>query len=176
MPRTTEHRAPCIVVTGVAGTGKTTVARLLAQRMALPFAEGDDFHSPTAIAKMSAGTPLDDADRRPWLDSIGRWLHERDTAGSGGIVTCSALKRRYRDTLRAACPSVFFLHLTATRAQLLDRISKRTGHYMPTSLLDSQLATLEPLALDEHGATLDASPAPRTVADTATRLIPGPAR
>ena len=95
----TEHRPPCVVVTGVEGIGKTTVARLPAQRLAVPFADGDDFHSAAHVVKMSAGTPLDDADRRPWLASIGRWLHEHDVAGTGAVVACSALKRRYRDTL-----------------------------------------------------------------------------
>jgi gluconokinase len=176
MSLSAEHRTPCIVVIGVAGIGKTTVARLLAERLSVPFAEGDDFHSPADIAKMSAGTPLDDADRQPWLESIGHWLHERDAAGSGGVVTCSALKRRYRETLRAACPGVVFLHLTASRELLADRISRRTEHFMPTSLLDSQLAALEPLGPDEQGASLDASPDPHTVAKTAVDLLPLPAR
>ncbi|MFD0068524.1 gluconokinase [Streptomyces sp. NPDC056690] len=173
MSLSAQRQSPCIVVTGVAGTGKTTVARLLAESLSLPFAEGDDFHSPAEIAKMSAGTPLDDADRQPWLESIGRWLHERDAAGRGGVVSCSALKRHYRDTLRTACPGVFFLHLTASRELLANRISQRTDHFMPTSLLDSQLATLGP---DEQGASLDAGPDPHTVANTGVDLLPWPAR
>ncbi|POX58188.1 gluconokinase [Streptomyces sp. Ru62] len=167
----TEHRPPCVVVTGVAGIGKTTVARLLAQRLAVPFADGDDFHSPAHIAKMSAGTPLDDADRRPWLESIGRWLHEHDVAGTGAVVACSALKRRYRDTLRTACPDAFFLHLTADRELLASRLRRRHGHFMPGSLLDSQLATLEPLEPDERGAQLDAAPTPGALADLAADLL-----
>lgn len=167
----TERRSPCVVVTGVAGIGKTTVARLLAQRLGVPFADGDDFHSAADIAKMSAGTPLDDADRRPWLESVGRWLHEHDTAGTGAVVACSALKRRYRDTLLAACPGAFFLHLTASREVLADRLGGRTGHFMPGSLLDSQLATLEPLEPDEPGAELDATPAPGILADLAADLL-----
>ncbi|WP_030164848.1 gluconokinase [Streptomyces sp. NRRL S-813] len=159
------------MVTGVAGVGKTTVAHLLAKRLNVPFADGDDFHSPAGIAKMSAGTPLDDADRRTWLESIGRWLHERDAAGTGAVVACSALKRRYRDTLRAACPSAFFLHLTATRELLADRLDRRTGHFMPSSLLESQLAALEPLEPDELGTELDATPAPDTLADLAADLL-----
>lgn len=166
-----ERRSPCIVVTGVAGIGKTTVARLLAQRLGVPFADGDDFHSAAAIAKMSACTPLDDADRRPWLESIGRWLHEHDMAGTGAVVACSALKRRYRDTLLAACPGAFFLHLTADRELFADRLRRRHDHFMPGSLLDSQLATLEPLAADERGAELDATSAPDTLADLAADLL-----
>ncbi|KUN22867.1 gluconokinase [Streptomyces corchorusii] len=147
------------------------MARLLAQRLGVPFADGDDFHSPADITKMSAGTPLDDTDRRPWLESVGRWLHQRDVAGTGAVVACSALRRRYRDILRAACPGAFFLHLTAGRAVLADRLGGRTGHFMPSSLLDSQLATLEPLEPDEPGAELDATPAPDILADLAADLL-----
>ncbi|MGY5058476.1 gluconokinase [Streptomyces sp. 900105755] len=167
----TERRSPCVVVTGVAGIGKTTVARLLAQRLGVPFADGDDFHSAAEIAKMSSGTPLDDTDRRPWLESVGRWLHQRDVAGTGAVVACSALRRRYRDILRAACPGAIFLHLTAGRDVLADRLGGRTGHFMPSSLLDSQLATLEPLEPDEPGAELDATQPPDILADLAADLL-----
>ncbi|MET8772220.1 gluconokinase [Streptomyces sp. NPDC004658] len=166
------RRLSCVVVMGVSGTGKTTVARLLAQRLDVPFAEADTFHPPANIAKMSAGVPLDDADRRPWLESVGRWLSERDAAGTGCVAACSALKRRYRDTLRAACPSVFFLHLTAAREVLAERIGRRTGHFMPTLLLDSQLTTLEPLGPDERGAVVDTTPSPEEIADAALELLP----
>lgn len=162
-------RSWCIVVSGVSGSGKTTVARLLAKRLDIPFAEADDFHPPANVAKMSAGVPLDDADRQPWLEAVGRWLHEHDT---GGVVACSALKRRYRDTLREACPSAFFLHLTASHELLAERLGRRTGHFMPRSLLDSQIAALEPLEPDEQGAELDATPAPDTIVDLAARLLP----
>ncbi|WP_254664811.1 gluconokinase, partial [Streptomyces prasinopilosus] len=103
-----------VVVMGVAGTGKTTIGPLLAARYGVPYAEGDDFHPPANIAKMSAGTPLDDEDRWPWLDAIGEWAHGR--AGLGGVVSSSALKRSYRDRLRAAAPDVVFVHLTGDRA------------------------------------------------------------
>jgi gluconokinase len=172
MSRSTERRAPCIVVLGVSGTGKTTVARLLAERLGHPFTDADDLHPPGNIAKMAAGVPLDDADRRPWLEAVGRRLHERDAAGTGCVVACSALKRRYRDTLRAACPGVLFLHLTAGHDLLAQRLARRTGHFMPTLLLDSQLAALEPLEPDERGASLDAGPAPDLIAEKALELLP----
>jgi gluconokinase len=159
------------VVTGVAGSGKSTVARLLARRLDVPFADGDDFHPPGDIVKMSSGTPLDDADRRPWLEAVGRWLHERDRSGSGAVVACSALKRRYRDILRAACPGAFFLQLTADRELLAARLGRRTDHFMPSSLLDSQLAALEPLQPDEQGAELDTTPSPDELVDQAVDLL-----
>jgi gluconokinase len=162
-----------VVVMGVSGVGKTTVARLLSERLALPYAEADDFHPPANIAKMSAGTPLDDADRRPWLEAIGAWLQQQNDGGIGGVVTCSALKRRYRDTLRAACPDIWFLHLAGTHDLVADRIGHRTGHFMPASLLDSQYSTLEPLAADERGAVLDVGPTPEQLVDAAVRLLTG---
>ncbi|MFE7562335.1 gluconokinase [Kitasatospora sp. NPDC057500] len=167
-----ERRAPCVVVIGVSGTGKTTVAGLLAERLRVPFADADDFHRPADIARMAAGVPLDDTARRPWLEAVGRWLHERDEAGTGCVIACSALRRRYRDILRAACPGAFFLHLTAGHDLLAERIGRRSGHFMPESLLDSQLATLEPLEPDERGATLYVGQAPEAIADAAAELLP----
>jgi gluconokinase len=157
---------------GVSGVGKTTVARVLAQRLDIPFAEADDFHSPANIAKMSSGVPLDDADRESWLKSVGRWLHEQDVAGTGGVVPCSALRRRYRDILRATCPAAFFVHLTASHDLLERRLSKRASHFMPRELLDSQEATLEPLEPDERGGSVDTGPAPDVVAERALELLP----
>ncbi|WP_051830964.1 MULTISPECIES: gluconokinase [Streptomyces] len=160
-----------VVVMGVSGVGKTTLARMLADRLDLPFAEADDFHPAANIAKMSAGIPLDDEDRAPWLRAIGAWLKERTEAGTGGVVTCSALKHRYRDTLRAACPGAFFLHLSGGHELVEDRLNHRAGHFMPPSLLDSQYAALEPLAADERGAVLDVGPSPEELVEMAAALL-----
>ncbi|MFI1003539.1 gluconokinase [Streptomyces galbus] len=165
-----------VVVMGVAGTGKTTIGPLLAARLGVPYAEGDDFHPQANIAKMAAGVPLDDADRWPWLDAIGAWAHER--AGRGGVVSCSALKRSYRDRLRAAAPGVVFVHLTGDRALIEDRMSHRQGHFMPTALLDSQFATLQPLQADEAGVAVDVGCGPEEItgrAVTALDRLPDPA-
>ncbi|MFI9344324.1 gluconokinase [Streptomyces sp. NPDC052773] len=158
-----------VVVMGVAGTGKTTIGPLLAARLGVPYAEGDDFHPQANIAKMSAGTPLTDEDRLPWLDSIGGWADGR--AGLGGVVSCSALKRSYRDRLRAAAPGLVFVHLTGDRALIEDRMSHRQGHFMPTALLDSQFATLEPLEADEAGVAVDVSGGPEEIAERAVRAL-----
>lgn len=158
-----------VVIMGVAGTGKTTIGPLLAERLGVPYAEGDDFHPPANIAKMSAGTPLDDEDRRPWLDAIGGWAHGR--AGLGGVVSSSALKRMYRDRLRAAAPEVVFVHLTGDRELIEDRMSHREGHFMPTQLLDSQFATLQPLGDDEAGVDVNVSGSPEEIADRAVSCL-----
>ncbi|MEU9053686.1 MULTISPECIES: gluconokinase [unclassified Streptomyces] len=158
-----------VVVMGVAGTGKTTIGPLLAARLGVPYAEGDDFHPPANIAKMSAGTPLDDDDRWPWLDAIGTWAYER--AGLGGVVSCSALKRSYRDRLRAAAPDLVFVHLAGDRALIEDRMSHRQGHFMPTALLDSQFATLQPLQEDEAGVVVDVSGSPEEITGRAASAL-----
>ncbi|MFE1953854.1 MULTISPECIES: gluconokinase [Streptomyces] len=158
-----------VVVMGVAGTGKTTIGPLLAERLGVPYAEGDDFHPQANIDKMSAGTPLDDDDRRPWLEAIGRWAHSR--AGLGGVVSSSALKRSYRDLLRSEAPDAVFLHLTGSRELILDRMSHREGHFMPTSLLDSQFATLQPLQADEAGVDVDVSGSPEEITDRAVKAL-----
>lgn len=144
---------PLLVVMGVTGSGKTTVGAALAQRLRVPFADADDFHSPASIAKMSAGIPLDDDDRLPWLRSIGAWLAAH--AAGGGVVSCSALKRSYRDVLREAAPQVCFVHLAGDQQVVSRRVAGRPGHFMPASLVASQFATLEPLRPDEHGVVLD---------------------
>jgi gluconokinase len=157
-----EMRTPhVVVVMGVAGTGKTTIGPLLAARLGVPYAEGDDFHPEANIARMTAGIPLDDDDRWPWLDAIGAWAHGR--AELGGVVSSSALKRSYRDRLRAAAPGIVFVHLTGDRELIEDRMANRRGHFMPTALLDSQFATLQPLQPDERGVAVDVSGTPEEI-------------
>lgn len=158
-----------VVVMGVAGTGKTTVGRLLAGALDVPYAEADAFHPPANVAKMSAGTPLDDADRAPWLDAIGAWAHRHE--GRGGVVSCSALKHSYRDRLRAAAPGVFFVHLTGDRELIARRMAEREDHFMPVALLDSQFATLEPLEPDERGIVVSVAPGPEAVTGQALSAL-----
>src|SRR5262245_38888053 len=124
-----------VVVMGVSGSGKSTVGAALAQRMRVPFADADDFHPAANIAKMSAGHALDDDDRYPWLEVIGEWLAQHD---SGGVMSCSALKHKYRDQLRRHCPDVMFLHLSGSPEVIRRRQASRPGHFMPAALLDSQ--------------------------------------
>ncbi|ORB68887.1 gluconokinase [Mycolicibacterium tusciae] len=153
-----------IVAMGVSGSGKSTVGAALAQRLRVPFADADDFHPPANIAKMTAGEPLNDDDRYPWLESIGQWLAER--CDSGGVMSCSALKRKYRDQLRRHCPSVEFLHLSGTPEVIARRQASRPGHFMPASLLASQFETLEPLGDDERGLTIDVDQNIDAIVDT----------
>lgn len=151
---------------GVSGSGKSTVAAALAQRLAVPFADADAFHPDANIAKMAAGTPLDDRDRYPWLETIGEWLARH---GDGGVMSCSALKRTYRDQLRAHCPQVEFLHLSGSPELIARRQAGRTGHFMPPALLTSQFETLEPLGPDERGITVDVREPVDAIVDTFLR-------
>ena len=157
-----------IVVMGVAGCGKSTVARMLAERLGWGMEEGDDFHSAENKAKMAAGTPLTDADRVPWLESIRNHL---DRQPSNTVVTCSSLKRSYRDILRTARGRVRVLHLHGSPTVLAARIAARTGHFMPPGMLVSQLETLEHLQPDEDGTMVDIDRSPKEIVDLAlTRL------
>jgi len=149
------------VVMGVSGCGKSVIGAALAEAMDATYIDGDDLHSASNIAKMEAGTPLTDLDRAPWLDQVGQTLH---VAPGVAIVGCSALKRIYRDRIRAvAGPSVMFLHLDGSKALIAGRMGKRTGHFMPTTLLDSQFAALEPPAPDECALTVPIGPPPAEV-------------
>jgi carbohydrate kinase (thermoresistant glucokinase family) len=139
-----------LVVMGVSGSGKTTVAEGLSERLAWPFLEGDSLHPEANVAKMSAGQPLTDDDRWPWLELVADWVAERTAAGEDGIVTCSALKRSYRDVIRRDSDEVVFVHLTGERETLEERMRARKGHFMPPEMLDSQLETLEEPGPDER--------------------------
>jgi gluconokinase len=147
-------RAPLVVVMGVSGVGKSRVANELAAAIGVECADGDDFHSAANIAAMQDGTPLTDEDRQDWLDAIGLWLAAHDDIG--GVISCSALKRAYRDRLRASAPRTAFAHLTADHDTIRARMQARE-HFMPSSLLDSQEQLLEPLEHDEAGWTIDST-------------------
>ena len=152
-----------LVVMGVSGSGKTVLARGLAERLRWPFQEGDDLHPAANVEKMSRGEPLTDEDRRPWLDALGSWLDARTRAGESAVLTCSALRRSYRDRLRDGRPGVRFCHLAVDADALRERLELRRGHYLPASLLPSQLATFEPLQPDEPGVTVVAVGTPDQV-------------
>jgi gluconokinase len=143
-----------VVVMGVSGVGKTTVAKGISTVTGWTFAEGDAFHSPANVDKMHSGTPLTDEDRWPWLRSIGAWMSEEIAQGRSGVVTCSALRRRYRDVLREGRPEVRFCHLAAAEDLVATRMSERVDHFMPATLLHSQYETLEPLQPDEPGVVV----------------------
>jgi len=155
---------------GVSATGKTSVGELLAEELGCEFVEGDSLHPRRNIEKMEAGTPLTDEDRWPWLQAIADLVAVRDHEGTSTVVTCSALKRKYRDILRDAAPT-FFVHLDAPFQVLEARMQQRTKHFMPTSLLRSQFDTLEPLDEDESGAVVDVSPPIDEVVEEAVNAV-----
>jgi carbohydrate kinase (thermoresistant glucokinase family) len=155
-----------VVVMGVSGSGKTTVGRRLADALGWRFQEGDDLHPAANVAKMHAGIPLDDADRRPWLASVAAVIDSWRRAGTPGVVACSALKRAYRDVIVGGHDDVRLVYLRGSRALLAERLQARQGHYMPASLLDSQLATLEEPAPEERALTVDDSAAPEAIVAT----------
>lgn len=159
---------PRVVVMGVSGSGKSTVGWLLARRLDVAFVDADGLHPPANVAKMTAGEPLTDADRLPWLRAVAA---ELAAAPAGAVVACSALRRRYRDVLRDGAPGVTFVHLDGSRDVLAARLAARLDHFMPASLLDSQLATLEPLDADEAGVVLDVGEQPDRLAEAAARRV-----
>ncbi len=154
---------------GVSGVGKSTIGRGLATALGVPFADADDFHPPANVAKMRAGTPLVDADRWPWLDAIGAWLDQR--GGAGGVVTCSALKRSYRQRLLATRPGVRLLYLHGDPALVMARQAARENHFMPASLMASQYATLEPPGPDEAAIAMEVDDDPAAIIAAALKHL-----
>ncbi|HXS85607.1 MAG TPA: gluconokinase [Mycobacterium sp.] len=152
---------------GVSGSGKSTVGAALARRLDVAFADADTFHPAANIAKMSAGTPLDDNDRRPWLAAVGQWLADH----SSGVMSCSALKRRYRDQLRSRRTDIEFLHLTGSPELVAGRQAGRSGHFMPPSLVISQFDALEPLDPDERGMAIDVGRSVDAVVEAFVRYL-----
>jgi gluconokinase len=160
-----------LVVMGVSGTGKSIVAGLLAGRLGWELAEGDDLHPPENVAKMASGQPLTDEDRSPWLDKVAAWIKDRVRSGKTGVITCSALKRRYRDRLRGT--GVMFVHLSGDKELIAARMAARLDHFMPPGLLDSQFEALERIEPDENAIVLDliADKTPQEEADEIIRRL-----
>jgi gluconokinase len=154
---------------GVSGAGKSTVGRLVAERLGIDFVDADDLHPATNVEKMATGTPLTDEDRTPWLAIVGQTL--ADSESTGAVVACSALKRDYRDSIRKSAPRAIFAELYAEPELLRSRMTSREWHFMPASLLESQVATLEHLQSDERGLRVDAAEEPAALTDAITRKV-----
>ncbi len=162
---------PVLIVMGVSGSGKSTVAKELAHELGWQFAEGDDFHPPANVAKMHSGQPLNDEDRAPWLASIADWISARLDAGETGVVSCSALKHTYRNILSGGRPEVEFVYLKGSPEVMAEHLAGRQGHFMPASLLSSQFAALEEPGSDEYVVTVDVDqPVEAIVAEIIRRL------
>lgn len=159
-------RPTVLVVMGVSGSGKSTVASRLAERLDWTFVDGDSFHSPEHVAKMRAGHPLDDDDRAPWLAAIGAWIDTQLQRRAPGVVVCSALRRAYRDVLVRGRAGVRIVYLEGDRALIEGRLARRQGHFMPAGLLDTQFAILEPPAAEENAVAVRIDAAPETIVAT----------
>jgi len=169
MSENSDGQQPVLVVMGVSGSGKSTVAGILAGQLGWDLEEGDDLHPAANVARMASGQPLTDDDRWPWLDTVAAWITDHTTAGIPGIITCSALKRSYRDRMRG--PNVVFVHLAGSKDQIGRRLAARSDHFMPPTLLDSQLTTLEPPGPDENTLVVDVGRRPaEEAADIIRRL------
>jgi gluconokinase len=162
---------PVLVIMGVSGSGKTTVGPLLAGRLGWPYAEADDFHSEANVAKMAAGRPLDDEDRRPWLEAIAAWIADRQQRGEPAVVSCSALKRRYRDLLRGGRDGVRVVYLEGSRELIERRMVARHGHFMKAAMLDSQFADLEPPTPDEDVVVVSIDGTPGAIVEEVLRRL-----
>jgi len=160
---------------GVSGCGKSSVGRRLAEALALDFVEGDELHPPANVQRMAAGIALTDSDRQGWLESIAGRIGRAQQAGRGLVVACSALRRSYRDLLRTAAPDLRFVHLHGDPALLALRMKARPGHYMPASLLQSQLDALEPPGADEAPMTFDIATPPQDIVAEVRRRLQEPA-
>lgn len=159
------------VVMGVAGSGKTTIARALARREGWRLVEGDDFHPPANVAKMASGTPLTDEDRWPWLRAIADEIDAIRVRGASAVVTCSALRRAYRDILVGGQPGVVLVYLQGPKELISRRLAARKGHFMPPALLDSQFATLEEPGADERPIVISVASPPDEVAAEVSRQL-----
>src|SRR3954452_19449626 len=162
---------PIVVVMGVSGSGKTTIGALLAGQLGWLYAEADDFHPRSNVEKMAAGHPLTDEDRWPWLEAIGRWIDERRAAGEPGVVTCSALKRSYRDFLRQGRPEARVVYLEGSRELIASRLVARHGHFFKAEMLDSQFADLQPPEPDEDVLTVSVEGTPPEIVDRITTAL-----
>jgi gluconokinase/6-phosphogluconolactonase len=177
MDRHAAHNRPLalpivLVIMGVSGSGKTTVGKLLAERLGWHYQEGDALHPPENVAKMSAGTPLSDVDRAPWLRRIAERIDAWRSGGEAGVITCSALKRAYRDIIVGDRPDVGLVHLRGSRALIGRRMAARKGHFMPTALLDNQFATLQEPSPEERAIIVDVSGTPDEIVDEILRRLP----
>lgn len=160
-----------LIVMGVSGSGKSTVAEGLAARLGWPFLEGDTLHPAANVAKMAAGAPLTDDDRWPWLEAIAAWIGAREAEGRCSISSCSSLKRVYRDLLRKGAPRVRFVHVAGDQAVLAARLARRQGHFFPPRLLASQFATLEPPRPDEDAVTVELTLTPEAQVEAALKAL-----
>jgi len=167
------HSPRVVIVMGVSGCGKSTIAAMLAGRMRWEFEEGDALHPPANVAKMASGQPLDDSDRWPWLDAVAAQIDAWRTSGRSGVITCSALKRRYRDILVGDRSDVRLAYLKGSKALIANRLAARQGHFMPAALLESQLTTLEEPTADERPITVEIGPRPEIIVAQIAEALEG---